>query len=282
MDEEINKVRLDVLLAKQYPEYSRSLVQKLIKDGRVKVNGFCLKKPSIVVPDDSVIKLDLTDLNKPKAKIDIEIIYEDDIVVVANKPIGILSHSKGAFNPETSLADWLKDRPGYDFPADNDRGGIVHRLDRATSGVIICAKNTQTMAFLQKQFASRTTKKTYLAIIEGQLKNPEAIINVPIGRNPKNPKMFRPDPNGKTAQTQYKVLEINDDYSLLELKPVTGRTHQLRVHLNYLKHPIVGDDFYEGKKADRLMLHAHKLEIKIPGHDKAVVFEAKKPKDFLL
>lgn len=282
MDEEIKKVRLDILLSSKYPEYSRSLIQKLIKDGRVRINGFCLKKPSIIVSEDSVVKLDLDNLNKPKEKIDVDVIYEDDNVVVANKPIGILSHSKGAYNPETSLADWLKDRKGYDFPEDNDRGGIVHRLDRATSGVIICAKNPDTVAFLQKQFASRTTKKTYLAVIEGQLKNPEALIDIPIGRNPKDPKMFRPDTNGKSAQTHYKTLDFNDKYSLLELKPITGRTHQLRVHLNYLKHPIVGDDFYGGKKSSRLMLHAYSLEIKIPGKESAQIFTAKKPQDFLL
>lgn len=279
-DDQINKARLDVILAKQYPQYSRSLIQKLIREGRVKVNGYCIKKPAILVPQDSDIKLDLTDLHKPKPKINVDVLYEDSNVVVANKPAGILTHSKGAYNPETSLADWLKDRPGYNFDEDNDRGGIVHRLDRATSGVVICAKNPSALAYLQKQFASRTTKKTYLAVIEGQLKNLEALIDIPIGRNPKNPKMFRPDPNGKSAQTHYKVIKIAGDHSLLELKPITGRTHQLRVHLNYLKHPIVGDSFYNGKPADRLMLHAKSLEIEIPNHG-VKKFEAKIPESFI-
>ncbi len=279
MEELPVKIRLDKILASNYPEYSRSLIQKLIKEGRVKVNGFCLKKPSIEVLDTADIKLDLTNLHKEKAEIQIEVIYEDKNLVVANKPSGILTHSKGAYNPETALADWLKLRQNYNFEEDNDRGGIVHRLDRATSGVIICAKNTQTLSYLQKQFSSRETKKTYLAIIEGNLKNSEALIDVPIGRNPKDPKMFRPDTNGKSAQTYYKILKSSDKYSLVELKPVTGRTHQLRVHLKYLGHPIVGDDFYGGKKADRLMLHALSLEINIPGDIKKI-FLVDMPEEF--
>lgn len=279
MEEEVIKQRLDIVLAKRYPEYSRSLIQKLIKEGRVKVEGYCLKKPSIDVPQTAKIVLDLSNLNKQKSEIEVEVIYEDNDLVVANKPSGILTHSKGAYNPETALADWLKLRKNYNFPEDNDRGGIVHRLDRATSGVIICAKNTETLSYLQKQFSSRETKKTYLAIIEGHLKNPEALIDVPINRNPKDPKMFRPDANGKSAQTYYKVLKSNGKYSLVELKPVTGRTHQLRVHLKHLSHPIVGDDFYGGKKADRLMLHALSLQINIPG-DINKTFTANAPEEF--
>ena len=279
MEEEKTKHRLDIVLAKQYPEYSRSLIQKLIKEGRVKVNGFCLKKPSIDVFESAEIKLDLTNLHKEKSKIDVDVIYEDENLVVVNKPSGILTHSKGAYNPETALADWLKLRKNYDFAEDNDRGGIVHRLDRATSGVIICAKNSKTLGYLQKQFSSRETKKTYVAIIEGHLKNDEALIDIPIGRNPKDPKMFRPDPNGKSAQTFYKVLASNNKYSMLELKPVTGRTHQLRVHLKHLGHPIVGDDFYGGKKASRLMLHAQSLEINIPDNINKT-FSAILPEEF--
>ncbi len=279
MTEEDIKKRLDVVLAGKYPEYSRSLIQKLIREGRVKVGGYCLKKPSIMVTETSDVNLDLTNLNKPKSEIEVDVLYEDDDVVVVNKPIGILSHSKGAYNPETSLADWLKLRPGYDFPDDNDRGGIVHRLDRATSGVIICAKNSSAMVSLQKQFSDRQTKKTYVALIEGRLKQPEAVIDIPIERNPKDPKKFRPGPNGKPAQTHYKVIDTGEKYSLLELKPITGRTHQLRVHLNYLGHPIVGDEFYGGKRADRLFLHSKSLEVTLPSGKKQV-FVAEVPEEF--
>ncbi len=283
MNEENPKIRLDTFLAQKYPEYSRSLIQKLIKDGRVKVDGYCLKKPSIDLYQDKdyEIKLDLVNLNKPKETIDVEIIYEDNDVVVANKPIGTLTHSKGAYNPETSLADWLKLRPNYEFSDDNDRGGIVHRLDRATSGVVICAKNQKSYSFLQKQFAERTCQKSYAAIIEGSLKNPEAMIDLPIIRNPKKPQTFRVGANGKPSQTKYKTITQNHIYSLLELNPITGRTHQLRVHLRYLDHPIIGDTFYDGKKADRLYLHAHTLQVKLPsGVQKK--FIAALPKEFEL
>jgi 23S rRNA pseudouridine1911/1915/1917 synthase len=279
MEEEATKKRLDIVLSKKYPEYSRSLIQKLIKEGRVKVNGYCLKKPSIDVLQTADIKLDLTNLHKEKKEIDVKVIYEDSNLVVANKPSGILTHSKGAYNPETALADLLKLRKNYRFTEDNDRGGIVHRLDRATSGVIICAKNAETFTYLQKQFSSRETKKIYIAVIEGHLKNPQALIDIPINRNPKDPKMFRPDPNGKSAQTYYKVLNSNDKYSLVELKPITGRTHQLRVHLKHLGHPIVGDSFYGGKKADRLMLHALSLQINIPDNS-IKTFTADMPQEF--
>lgn len=274
-------MRLDVLLADQYPEYSRSLLQKLIREGRVKVNGYCLKKASIDVPEGVEIVLDTTNLDKPKAAIDIEVLFEDKNVVVANKPIGILSHSKGAYNPETALADWLKLRDGYDFPEDNDRGGIVHRLDRPTSGVIICAKTPPAAAYLQKQFSDRKTKKTYLAVVSGVPKEPEAIIDMPIERNPKAPASFRVGPNGKLAKTQYKVLRYNEaeNRCLIELQPETGRTHQLRVHLKHLGLPIEGDELYGGKPAKRMMLHAFKLELDLPdGQHK--VFTAPEPQEF--
>jgi 23S rRNA pseudouridine1911/1915/1917 synthase len=160
-----------------------------------------------------------------------------------------------------------------------NRAGIVHRLDRATSGVMILAKNPDTLSMLQKQFSQRKTKKAYEAIIVGSLPNPEANIDMPIERNPKKPQTFRVGVNGKTAQTYYKTVKTNDKYSLLELKPVTGRTHQLRVHLKQLDHPIVGDTLYGGKVADRLYLHAKSLEITVPGSQRKV-FDAEVPKEF--
>ncbi len=281
MEDASSKIRLDSFVAAKYPEYSRSLIQKLIKDGRIKVDGYCLKKPSLELDTgkDYIVDLDLTNLNKPKEKINVEVIYEDKDVVVANKPIGVLTHSKGAYNPETSLADWLKLRPDYNFNEDNDRGGIVHRLDRATSGVVICAKNTMSYSYLQKQFSDRTCRKVYNAVIEGSLKIPEAVIDLPIIRNPKKPQTFKVGANGKPSQTFYKTLQTNLLYSLLELKPVTGRTHQLRVHLKYLDHPILGDTFYDGKKADRLYLHASQLEITLPGGERKT-FSTKLPDEF--
>jgi 23S rRNA pseudouridine1911/1915/1917 synthase len=158
-------------------------------------------------------------------------------------------------------------------------GLLVHRLDRDTSGVVILAKSPEVQEFLKKQFQNRTTHKTYYAVVSGRPKLDEVKIDLPIARDLKHPTMFRVDPNGKQSETYYKVLKSNDMYSLVELRPTTGRTHQLRVHLKYLGHPILGDPLYGEEKADRLYLHANKLEITLPG-DKRVTFEAKLPKEF--
>lgn len=221
------------------------------------------------------------------ANINIPILYEDKDCVVINKPRGVLTHSKGIFNPEASVATWLAQRPDFAFTAvgaaENPRAGIVHRLDRATSGVMIAAKNQTALTHLQKQFQDRKAKKTYIARAAGELAPPEALVDLPIERNPKMPQRFRVGHNGKSAQTNYKVLKTiqqgNGIDSLIELKPYTGRTHQLRVHLEYLKHPIVGDTFYDGRLAERLFLHAYQLEITLPNRQRTT-FTAAIPEVF--
>jgi RluA family pseudouridine synthase len=141
-------------------------------------------------------------------------------------------------------------------------------LDRATSGVIIGAKNAAALSWLQKQFSQRKVKKTYIAIVQGHLPNDHAIIDMPIERNPKKPQTFRVGAQGKAALTEYQVIKLNDTYSMLQLSPQTGRTHQLRVHLAHLGHPIVGDTLYGGKPAERLFLHALSLEITMPSRER--------------
>lgn len=271
--------RLDVALQNTHPELSRASIQKLIKLQKVRINNEIVDKASVKIKEDDKITIDLPD--DKVDEIHLDPIYEDKDCVVINKPLGLLAHSKGTFNPEATVESWLRPKTkGFD---ESNRSGIVHRLDRATSGVMICAKNPEALSWLQKQFSTRKVKKTYLAVVEGTLKNEEALIDMPIERNPKQPQRFRVGHNGKSAQTYYKVLkqfEFNDDlYSLVELKPTTGRTHQLRVHLNYLKKPIVGDEFYDGKKAKRLYLHAAELEITLPDKSRKI-FKAEMPKQF--
>jgi len=145
---------------------------------------------------------------------------------------------------------------------------------------MICAKTPEALSWLQKQFATRNVKKTYAAVISGQLSPEEAIIDMPIERNPKAPATFRVGPQGKHAKTAYKTVQTSQKYSLVELKPETGRTHQLRVHLNHLHHPIVGDSLYGGEAADRLYLHAEKLEITLLKDHERKVFEVPIPKQF--
>jgi 23S rRNA pseudouridine1911/1915/1917 synthase len=207
---------------------------------------------------------------------ELPIIYMDDNVIVVNKPIGVLTHSKGALNDEFTVADFF--RRYTTVGLETNRPGIVHRLDRDTSGVIIGARNPETAHLLQKQFADRKTKKTYIAIIDGHLNEPTAKVDLPIGRNPSAPSTFRVDVKGKSAVTGYETLAVNDRQTLVVLRPTTGRTHQLRVHMAYLRTPITGDRVY-GKEADRLYLHAFRLEITIPTSDRRV-FEAPIPASF--
>lgn len=245
--------------------------------GKVLVNGQAERKSGFMLKltDKVVINYDPDELIKIE-NIDLPVIYEDDTAVVINKPVGLLSHSKGAFNPEATVATWLAMRAKN---MTGDRAGIVHRLDRLTSGVMICAKTDEALKFFQKQFSTRKVKKTYMAIVEGSLKQAEAVIDMPIERNPKKPQTFRAGANGKSALTAYKVIKESDKYSLLELKPTTGRTHQLRVHLSQIGHPILGDVMYGGKAADRMYLHALSLELTLMNKERET-FTASLPSAF--
>ena len=268
--------RLDTYLYEHYKEISRSRWQKYIKDSRVSINGKTITTPSYEIDDKAIIDIKLPEEKKfEKEKLDI--LYLDDNVIVINKPAGILTHAKGTESDEFTVADFFKRYSTYAL--DTNRAGIVHRLDRDTSGVIIGARNNETANLLKKQFAKRLTKKTYIAITTGIPKLEKARIDLPIARNPKKPATFKISSNGKVAITDYKVLKINENYALIELMPKTGRTHQLRVHLNYINCSILGDKVYGAKKADRMYLHAEKLEITIPNKGR-ITFEAKLPKEF--
>ena len=270
------KVRLDIYLSTKFDTtISRSLWQKYIKAGYVSVNNKVATTPKFEVDETDEIALNLPE--KEQADVDLPILYENDDVIVVNKPSGLLTHAKGGLSDESTVAEII--RPKTSFATDTDRPGIVHRLDRDTSGLLIIAKNPESAAHLQRQFAERTAKKTYIAITDGKPKLNAAKIDLPIGRNPSAPSTFRIDPNGKPAQTTYHVLTENDTQSLVELKPTTGRTHQLRVHLTHLNAPILGDRVY-GKSSDcRMMLHAQKLEITLPSGERKV-FEAAIPDEF--
>jgi 23S rRNA pseudouridine1911/1915/1917 synthase len=269
--------RADVLLARQYPEYSRAALSKLFDMGLVRYEEKTLKAGEKLL-SNVALDADLSPLVPDNSDIDIPILYEDDDIVVLNKPAGVLTHSQGKFGTEPSVATFLRHKVTN---LDGDRAGVVHRLDRPTSGVIIGAKNPQALSYLQKQFADRTIKKTYVAIVRGHLKQKEAIIDMPIERNPKAPATHRVGANGKPAVTRYAVIAENEHASLIELKPQTGRTHQLRVHLQHLGHPIVGDSLYgDGKHGDRLYLHAQSLDVSLPKSHERKIFTAPLPPEF--
>ena len=297
------RIRLDHTLVEKYPEYNRNTLQSFIKLGYVKVDGQVVTKPNTPLTEESKIELILPDtltnanLKQEEAnKVRPETIYEDKNVIVFNKPAGLLSMAKGDYCLEPTLEDF---------------GLLVHRLDRDTSGIVILAKNQDTQTQLRRQFQDRKTHKTYYAIVEGCPKLTNAVINLPIARNFKHPTTFIVEAGGKESETYYQVLEtkkfthqdlmklkkIFQDsdfsgsefkegkaYSLIELKPTTGRTHQLRVHLKYLGTPIVGDRVYGSAKpdsTDRLYLHAKSLEITIPTSNRQL-FEAPLPPEFKL
>jgi 23S rRNA pseudouridine1911/1915/1917 synthase len=264
-------VRADVFVAQRYPQFTRSALAALFDQSLVQVNGVATK-PSHKVKDGDKIVVDESPLKLESPKIDLPIIYEDENVVVLNKPTGVLTHSKGALNLEGTVASFIGNKIN-DSQLKGNRAGIVHRLDRGTSGVIITAKNANTQGYLQKQFSTRKVKKTYLAVTTGVIEPPEAIIDVPIGRNPKRPQTFMASASGKSAITRYKVLKTIEknghSFSLVELTPLTGRTHQLRVHLAYVGHPIVGDHLY-GHDDGPLLLHAQLLEVTLPGGSRRV------------
>lgn len=271
--------RLDKEMARRNPGLSRATIQKYIKAGYVTVNGSVVTKNKADVNQLSQIALALPQ-KRDTSDDELPIIYLDDNVIVVNKPAGILTHSKGAMNDEFTVADFFR---RYSTNAlETTRPGIVHRLDRDTSGLIIGARNDHAAQLLKKQFSDRTVHKSYVAIVDGVPKLDNALIDLPIARNPSAPSTFRVDPRGKSAVTSYTVIESNGQQTSLELRPKTGRTHQLRVHMQYIKTPIAGDRVYGSKaSAHRLMLHAHKLEITLP-HGKRMTFEAPIPDDFKL
>lgn len=271
--------RLDRKVVELFPMLSRAFAAKLIAEGKVTVNDAVENKPGYKLRAQDIVVVDYVSADEPGVPdIALDVLYEDEDCVVINKPIGLLSHSKGAYNPEATVATWLRGRLSG---LGGERGGIVHRLDRATSGVMICAKNPEALSWLQKQFSQRRVKKTYCAVVAGELSPEAAIVDMPIERNPKAPATFRVGLQGKSAITKYETIQTGAGYSLVRLQPETGRTHQLRVHLAHLGHPIVGDTFYAGKEADRLYLHAESLEITIPeGHERKV-FTVSPPPEFL-
>ena len=270
-----DKKRLDILLAERHPEISRSTWQKHIKAGHVAVNNTPAKNAKQEVTDADHIAINIPNSTDFSAH-ELPIIYLDDDVIVVNKPAGVLTHSKGALNDEFTVAEFF--RRYTTVGLDTNRPGIVHRLDRDTSGVIIGARTPESFDLLKSQFADRKAKKYYVAIVNGTPKQMEATIDIPIGRNPSTPSTFRADSKGKPAITDYEVLDIQNGKSLIALHPHTGRTHQLRVHLQHLNTPITGDRVY-GKAADRLYLHAYKLEL-TTAPEKRQTFVAPVPSSF--
>lgn len=269
--------RLDAVLVERFGSESRSTYQKRIARGEVLVNGEV--QVSAKYPVKATDEITLQKVETALVKPDIDIVYEDENVLVIDKPVGLLTHAKGALVEEFTASDFVKESTTY--KSDTNRPGIIHRLDRDTSGILLMVKNDTTAKLISKQFTDRTVKKEYVAVVSGVPVPPKAKLDLPIGRNPSTPSTFRVDAGGKPAQTVYEIVDSNENnqHALVTLKPRTGRTHQLRVHMAYLGTPILGDKVYGKETADRMYLHAHKLEVTLPGGVRKV-FEAPIPGTF--
>lgn len=277
--------RLDQWLAQSIPQLSRSQLQKLIRQGQVLLAGQTVRPSTALQPGDVVtVHLPPAEpavLQPETAPLDV--VYEDDDLLVVNKPAGLVVHPAHGHASGTLVNALLARYP--DLAAltladsdSTDRPGIVHRLDRDTSGLMVVARSPAALRQLQQQFKSRTVEKTYLALVFGRPEAAEGIIDVPLGRDPRFRQKIAPRADGKPARTHYRVIEDFGQYSLLEIGLETGRTHQIRVHLAWLKCPVVGDTVYGRKKnvlgLKRQFLHAWRLTFQHPRTGATIQLEA--------
>jgi len=281
--------RLDLCLMQFFQEQplavSRTFVQDLIHDGLVLVNDVSIKKPhhKIKLGDCVTVRYEQKE-KKPlmPENIPLEIIYQDDDIALINKPIGLVTHPAPG-NREHTLVNALCYHIKHLSSVNPERPGIVHRLDKDTSGVMVVAKNDAAHINLVKQFAKHSIKRRYIAVVHGKMEFDEHIIEAAVGRHPYKRKEMAVGvcKNAKYAKTFYRTLKRANGYSLLELEPFTGRTHQLRVHLASISHPILGDIKY-GKNdgIKRLALHAQLIGFQHPATGKFVEFETQVPKEF--
>jgi 23S rRNA pseudouridine1911/1915/1917 synthase len=281
--------RLDVALAALLPETSRTRAQTLVRDGLVRVNGQSVGRPGRRLEAGDRIRVKLPapvpSALTPEA-IPLDVIFENNDVLLVNKPAGMVVHPAAGHSTGTLVHAALAHAPDLEGIGGEVRPGVVHRLDRDTSGLILLAKNDRAYRSLQQQFKARAIAKTYLAVVEGHPPTKIGKIEAPIGRDPKNRQRMAvvPASKGRAAVTAYRVRETYPDACLLELHPETGRTHQIRVHLAFLGCPVVGDRVYGRRKqimdAPRQLLHAWQLRLVLPGEKKPREFEAPIPEDF--
>jgi 23S rRNA pseudouridine1911/1915/1917 synthase len=290
--------RLDVLLSSQLTACSRSHIANLVLDKKIRVNG-TLKKPGYRVKTGDEIRgkiLPLETVSFAPEPIEIDFLYEDQDLIIINKQPGLVVHPAPGHYSGTLVNALLYHRPGICCVGEELRPGIVHRLDKDTSGALVVAKNTAAHDHLTAQFKSRKVQKTYLALVYGEMNNDSGMISAPIGRHPVHRmRMSTKSRKCRPAETHWKVNDRFEGLTLLELSLKTGRTHQIRVHCATINHPIVGDPLYSGRKAkinlpkslrgiiqaaSRQMLHAWRLGLSHPTSNKMVTFEAPLPPDF--
>jgi len=278
--------RLDKFLTESLPEFSRSRIQGLIAAGLVDVNGLPAKKAGQALESGSKITVRIpppVPANLIAEEIPLDIVFENDDLIVVNKPAGMVVHPAAGHSSGTLVNAVLGYDPDIEGIGGEERPGVVHRLDKETSGLILLARNERAHRWLQDQFRLRKVEKTYLALVEGKPPTPSGRVEAYIGRDPKHRKRMAivSEKKGREAISVYQTLESFKSHTLLEFHPFTGRTHQIRLHCAFLKCPIVGDEVY-GRKSqsidlDRHFLHAYRLKIILPGEKEARIFEAALP-----
>ncbi len=285
--EDEENLRLDAFISKIDKEFSRTTVQRLIDEKKITVNGK-LQKSSYKVKYADKIEIEVEppkQISLQAQEIPIEVIYEDKDIIVVNKPKGLVVHPANG-NPDGTLVNAIMAicKNSLSGIGGEIRPGIVHRLDKDTSGLLIIAKNDKAHINMSEQIKNRQVKKTYIALVRGVINENEATINMPIGRSMSDRKKMAVTKNGKEAITHFKVLKRYDKYTLLEVKIETGRTHQIRVHLAQIGYPIIGDITYSNGKnewgIEGQCLHAKSLEFKHPITQKQLFLEADLPKYF--
>lgn len=280
IDENDENKRLDSYLSEMTPDLSRSKIQNLIKSGAVKVND-TLKKSSYSLKENDKIDFEIPETESMKIEpqnIPLEIVWEDENMLVVNKPSGMLTHPT-SIERENTLVNALLYKYGNNLSDINGefRRGILHRLDRNTSGLLMVAKNNKAHEFLAKQIKNHTITKKYHAIVKGVINEDEFEINSPIGRNPNQPHKMMTREDGKPSKTIVKVLERFKDATYVELTLITGRTHQIRVHMKSINHPVYNDTLYgagQGKvKTDEQVLQSYFLRFTKPFKDEIIELE---------
>lgn len=276
--------RIDKVLTILEPEITRSQLKNLINDGHVTVNGQPVKPKYKVQAGDkiSLVKPEPQSLELTPENIPLDIVYEDDDMIVVNKPQGMVVHPAPG-HPNHTLVNALLYHSPLSTINGTFRPGIVHRIDKDTSGLLMVAKNDLAHQSLAEQLRNKTNKREYLALVYGQIKEDEGTIDAPLGRNPQDRKKQAVVKSGRHAVTHFKVMKRYDNFTLVKCILETGRTHQIRVHMKYIGHPLVGDPLYGPRKVigkDGQFLHAALLGFKHPRTGEEMVFEAPLPENF--
>lgn len=278
-------VRLDKYLTQVLPEFSRAQLQRLIEQGCVLVNGQRTKASQRLTGSDTIaVELPPSPGRPLPEPIPLAVIYEDQDVMVIDKPAGLTVHPAPGHPSHTLVNAILAHCPGLTMSNEVMRPGIVHRLDKDTSGLIVIAKNDLAREYIAAQFKSRTVSKRYLVLVKGRLCPQQGIIEAPIGRDAHHRRRMAVTESGRQAVTQYQVREYVDDYTLVEVSPITGRTHQIRIHLSAIGRPVVGDPTYGVKSAHlhRQFVHAFGLGFRLPSTKQYQEFVSPLPADLEL